>query len=379
MPVQKTTSSVLAKVQNKLKAAMAAHANDETDYGFQRIPPGILNGVAQLTSVTFDVYKTGKNQNQPYCRMAGVVVEPKEIVVNGVVVPVVGLQTSQMFPLCDTVTSKNESVSFDQNAAKLLNAFRKVGVETAGATDIESLGRVAEEAGPYFRFATKPKKDQQTGQETGEAWEEWYGSKGLEDYTPPDADAVEDETEEAPARPTAKPSANGVVGHNKAKNDRFAKQYGATEKTLGKTAALALEEFDEFGDLDGLATRADDGDADAAGELETMAKAAGVPAEAVKDTANWGEVAELIRGAGAPAADEEEAVEEETADEPEEFVPVVGNVYMYRPVVKGKAGKPVEVEVTEIQFKTQTVTAKNLDDAKVVYPKVPWAALSDNG
>ncbi len=68
MPPVKGTSKLAAKYGAKLDQAVKAHAQDETDYGFIRLPPGIVNGIAQLTKCYFDEYKTGKNKGEMYFR-----------------------------------------------------------------------------------------------------------------------------------------------------------------------------------------------------------------------------------------------------------------------------------------------------------------------
>jgi hypothetical protein len=147
--------------------------------------------------------------------------------------------------------------------------------------------------------------------------------------------------------------------------------------------APAAEEqpFDEFGDLDALAERADAGvaadtpDDDAEQALTDAATRAGLDESVVTNAPSWADLVEMIRG-GVPAA-----TEGRPADEPQgegEWQPVVGEVHLYAPVNPRtkQPGKAVECEVSAVDEASQTCQLLNLADGKTVYRKVPWAALT---
>jgi hypothetical protein len=348
MPPQVKKSGLMAKYGANLDKVVKAHGADETTYGIQPLPPGINNGVAQLVECKFDVYKTGKNQGEYYFRAAGVVVEPREVNHNGQRVVVVGQQTSVMIPVCNTTSQAGKVTTQEEYVERILNEMRKLGADTSGATgaDLEALAAALKEARPHFKFSTSLRKAMTPGQADG-VWENWHGTKGLEDYSPPDdSGAVVDETG---------PATGG----------------GGDEGGSGV-------EYSDQEDLDGLAKRADKGEDAAIDRLTELANAAGLTDEDISAEQNW--VAVVARmGDGAAASDGEPRAEPE-----EEWEPGKDEVYKYQ--LKGKDGqplkdarkkvvKPVEVEVTAVNKAKKTVDLKNLGDGKTTYKGVAWDDL----
>lgn len=367
-------------VANKLAKALAAHATDETTYGAElgALPPGINGGIARLADAKIGTYKEGKNKGEQFLYMAGVVIEPKgkiptlrKAFVDGKVQVmskqevVEGLRTSVMFPLCDTVTAAGKETSSDENVANALNEIRKLGGEecTAEVSDEESLEALLEtlkENKPYFRFSTSA-SDVSKDRPTERVWENWRGSKGLEDYSPETSDdAVEDDSDEEEG-----------------------------------------EEIDPDGDeLSDLAEKADADDGDAQKELEDRAKKAGISIKKVRAAESWEEVAKMISDAEEPEEEEEEEEEtdeeesedeeeetesdeeeeesdeeEEESDEEEEeedWEPKVTEVYNYKPP---KAKKAIEVEVKKVNKKAQTVDLLDSDTQKKWFKGVSWDDL----
>src|SRR5438876_953644 len=143
MPVQKTKSGLLAKLGTKIDAVAKRHAADATDYGRMGLPPGIIRGVARLIEAKFDIYKTGANMGEYYFRAAGVMVEPRSVMVGENEVPVAGSQTSIMIPCCDTktqagkVTTAQEHIT-GENGCKtnVMNEMRKLGFEFSSEPDL---------------------------------------------------------------------------------------------------------------------------------------------------------------------------------------------------------------------------------------------------
>lgn len=355
MPPVKGKSGLMAKYGANLDKAVQAHAADETDYGFMRLPPGINNGIAQLTVCKFDTYKTGDNTGEFYCQMRGVVIEPKSITKDGQVIPVAGRQTMLMEPVCNTQTRDKKVTTQEEHVVNILNEFRKLAGEefTRGATgaDLESLADQLQQAAPYFRFSTSQSGPTPQYPDP-KVWENWHGSKGLEEYTPPDdGEGMVDRTG---------PSNNGDSGG------------GAQAASTGGGSDFQVME---------LLEQANAGDEGAAEQLRQMALDTGVPEEDVNAAEDWQAVVDLI---AAKASAEDAGTEGAPA---EAWEPNKGDVYLYKPIdpktkkpvvdPRTKKAKGVEVEVTAVDKKTKTVTLKNIDDRKTVYAKVAWDALEE--
>lgn len=347
MAKQTVKSGLAAKLGKRLDEAVRKHADDPTDYGIVRLPGGITNGIAKLIECKFDQYKPGSNMKKAdgssavgeyYFRAAGVVVSPEDVTdKDGNAVRVAGLQTSIMIPMCDTKTQAGDVTTVDDYIERVLNELRKLGVDTTGATgdDLEPLAAAAKDAAPYFRFSTSKSKPTPQFPDP-RVWENWNGTKGLENYVPDEAPAVDDQTGAA----AAEPSANGTAG-----------------------------EYRDDQDVDSLAAVADDDNhpdqADAQDKLTKFALDAGHTQKAIDGTKKWSEVADLIKaGAGEAAADP--ADEGGGAWE-------AGNVCTYKvkdPKNPKKAGKPTKCQVTAVAADEKTVTLKNLEDRKTVYKAV---------
>jgi hypothetical protein len=332
MPAKKTKSGLLARLGDRLRKAHEEHKADETEYSnFGELPAGIEGGVAQLVDCKFDQYKSGDNEGETYFYAAGVVVQPIEH--DGVRVQ--GLRTSIMEPMCDTPTRSRPT--FEDHLKWIYNELRKLGVETTtlDVDDLETTVAALREAQPYFRFRTWKSQPsvEYPDPRTNHSW------AGVTEFTPTEGGAVEYKT---------KPSANGA----------------------------ATEPFDEFGDLDSLATKADEDDAEAQSSLREMAEKAGITEEQVDEAENWVAVVELIRAGGKEDAEPEEAAEE-TAEEVS-WEPVKEEVYHFRPIdpkSKKPVKKPVEVEIVSVDKKSKTVALKSLDDPKRTWKGVKWDAL----
>jgi hypothetical protein len=390
MPKQTQQSGLAAKYGNRLNQAIQAHADDETNEGVRRLPAGINNGIARLEECGFGKVEAGKqNAGEWYFRAMGVVVEPEFVDTPQGQIKVAGRQTSVIRMMCETKASDGSVTSQDDNIARVLNEMRLLGGDdyTAMATtaeDLEALAEALQEAHPYFRFSTsegKATKDPLTGKmRTPRVWENWHGTKGLEDYTPPEDAGTEDAT----PRGSTRPAANGKSPVAPATTPKGARQVAPTAPAGKKSAAKPApapepeEAADEFGDLDGLAELAEGGDGKAQAQLKDFAVAQGIDADTVDEQKSWAAVAELIKGGGAPEEQEEEQQEEEEQEEDDGVV--VGKVYNYFPMVKKgnkmvKAAKAVEVEVVSVNEAKETVTLKSLDNEKQKYMGVPFAHL----
>ena len=353
MPPTVKKSGLMAKYGANLDKAVKTHAGDETNFGFQRLPAGINNGIAKLVECTFGVVDQGKtNAGEYYFRAAGVVVEPK-LAPDGT--PVAGMQTSIMEMVCDTTSAAGAVTTQEEHVERILNEMRKLGADTSNATgaDLESLAAALKEAGPYFKFSTslgktqlengKPKVNPATGKPyEPRVFENWNGTRGLESWTPSDDDgAVVDQTGDA--------AAGG----------------GDTQ-------------YSDQDDLDSLAKRADGGEDAAIDRLTELAHNAGMDDDAIREAGEtWADVVAAMSGGMTGG-------EGETAAAEEEWEPKKEEVYKYQPVdAKGsplkdartkKAIKPVDVEVTAVNKAKRTVDVKSLTDKKPVRG-VAWDAL----
>lgn len=351
---------------SKIGQALKSHAQDETDHGmdFTNLPPGIVGGVAQLTEAKIGVYKKGNNEGEKFLRLAGTVVEPDEVnvvrkifqdgrVVNMPmeVVKTKGLQTSQMFALCDTTNGKGETTDADANVAKALNALRMLGGEefTAGLAESQDpeaeLGGLLEslvEAGPHFKFNTRGGTP--TAQYPNErTWEDWRGA--IADYVSDDDPDVQDATDD---------------------------DGGGSSEDEEESSEEAEAGEDDLDALAEAADRNDEGDEEcvaAQNRLTELATEAGIDGDA-KDKKGkpvyptWASLSEALK------PDEEEA-EEEDEEEEGPWKPTKGGTYECKlPWTK----KAVEVEVTLVNEKKRLVNVKRLDTGNTI-KDVSWDLL----
>lgn len=335
MPVQKAKSP-LAGLESQLKTAHEAHKADDTVFdSAARLPAGIENGIARLVDCKFDIYKTGDNKGKPFFRAAGVVVSPTDH--DGV--PIEGLQTSIMEPICSTPGKKRETVS--DHIAHVYNELRKLGVNTAELEfdDLEATVAALKESQPHFRFRTWKGKKATTGPYAGrepmvnEVW------NGLVDYdeSASNGDDVKDNSSEA-----------GNEDSDSTPSD--AESPDDTAEVMIRNLADAAAEDDE----------------ESMQKLSDMARDKGLDPESY-DT--WQECAEAILGASADSK-ESEGSDEGQDDEPK--IPAKGDSYRYKP--KGKT-KAIDVEVTAVNTKAETVTIKSMVDGKTLFKDVPFDKL----
>ena len=350
-------SSLLGKLSNTLRTAFDAHKNDETELGtFGDLPPGISNGIAQLVECKFDTYKTGDNEGKLFFYAAGVVIVPK--VHAGI--PIEGLRTSIMEPLCDTPSRKRDTAT--KHLAWILNELRKLGVDTS-AMDIDDLETTVEalkEAQPYFRFDTwigKPSKEY-PDPKTNHRW------NGCVDYTPEDGEEVEDNTD-----------IEEEEQEEEQEEEKPAKKVAKKEEAKpAKKVKKPEPEFDDQGDIDTLLKRANKGDEDAQNRLSELAIAKGYSEEEVEQADSWAVVKEMAVTPKEEESEEEETDEEDNSEE-EGNDPNEGEVWNYIPAGQKK---PVECEVVEVNSKKKTVKLKNLTNPKTVYKDIPFSKLTSN-
>ena len=273
MAAKTMVSALGKKLGANLAKAVDAHKNDETKVSAGGDLPEVELGVAQLVECKIGIYKEGDNKGEFFCYMAGTVVSPKKVqLADGSWASIEGLRTQfGPEPLCDTKTAKGEIRDLDSHIAKVLNEFRKLGINTAdiGADDIEATCAALKEAMPYFKFRTwkgKPSKEYPNPRIN----HDW---RGLTDYTPDGDDGVQDNS-----------ASNGQV-HDDSSGD---------DQTDQATSDVPFGD-----DLDDLVAEAgsDDVNTQAAAHeaLTTRAIAAGYDQTAIDGSESWEQVAEWIR------------------------------------------------------------------------------------
>jgi hypothetical protein len=399
----KKAGSLLSKVANVLREAHDAHKDDETVLGGGgSLPNGIENGVAQLVDIYFKEYEKGDMKGEIFFYAAGIVKAPSHQ--DGI--PIVGLRTSIMEPLCDTPGRSRKTV--EDHWAWILNELRKLGLDTSEIEfdTVEDAVAALKEAGPHFRFRTWQ------GEPTAEypnprVNEQW---RGVCDFEAEFDDGVEDATEEVeeeakPAPKASKTAPSATKPAPKASTPPAAAS--AAKKGLGKKAI----DYASM-DTDALAKLADNEDEKAQERLTELAQEAGIdPTDAAYE--NWTMVAEALNNAGDESEDpaalaeladggDSDAVDKlqaladaanidttsyeswsavaealssgeatEEYQDAEEFAPSVKEIYFYKPP---KAKKAVECEVTAVFASKETANLKDLDKG-TSYKSVPWAEL----
>lgn len=348
MPAKTVKSSVLAKVAARAKKVHAETRNKPPEMNnFGQLPPGINNGIAQLTHCKFGEYESGDNKGQPYFMAMGRVVEPTQALEyqNGKptqrMVRVEGRYTKiGPMPLCDTKTA-----DFDTNWRRMTDEMKKLGADLSDveADALESVATALLEAAPYFRFRTSQGKATPQYPEP-RTFENWDGI--VEDYVEVSSNGEHTQDDTAPAAEATEPE----------------------ESQSG-------DSFTEFGDVASLLEKANEGDEASQQSLMDMAKQAGISDDDIQNAPDWQTLVDMISGAGDAGAVQEE---EEAAEEEKDWIPEVGDVYYYKPIdpktkKPGKVAK--ECEVKTINNKARTFDLVPLDNKKLTYPKVSWDAI----
>ena len=331
--------SINSKLGKKLETAVKKHRSTPVENkGQVELPHGIEGGIAKLVDCKFGIYKSGKMEGEFYFLARGIVVSPK--LHEGM--PVEGLSTMIMEPVCDTPTYSRKTI--DDHVKWVLNELKKLGADTAeiSAEELETLVGVLKDSQPYFRFRTW----------RGEATEafpnprtqhQWQGH--IPNYSPEVVDDVQEEDdEEAPeafeteSDPTPAPAKKT--------------QQGGTQSTTEPDLSLVME----------LAELADADDEDAAEQLTELADQLGMSDEEKEEFDTWTEMAEEMLNRGNTQE------EEETPEKPEIQK---GDIVSYVPP---GWDEPEEMEVKTVNVKRQLVTLESLADGEV-YKGVAIAAL----
>lgn len=136
-----------------LEQAFNEHAGDQTTYGNPQLPKGIERGIARLKEVKLGVYETGEHKGKLYFMGQGIVKSPE--VFKGV--SIAGLHTKiGPEPICDTPKSGGKYKTVSEHFGRVLNWLRGLGAETKGKTlkDLPAIFAVLNKTKPHFYFRT---------------------------------------------------------------------------------------------------------------------------------------------------------------------------------------------------------------------------------
>lgn len=390
MAATQQSGGLFRKYGARLDAAVKQHAMaDPKTQGFPSVPAPIKDGTAELSSIGFYQYENDTEAKKAdgssaageyFFRAVGIIRDPEFIVKDGKQVRCEGIQTSQMIPVMDTKNSKGVVTSLEANIERIEGHLKLLGAAkeelAQGAVALEGIAQAMNDSGAngtpiYFKLETSE------GKATPEypnprVWENWYGVRERQGWEPaskgatPGVNVDKSKPVSPPPAPAKSPAAQQV-----------AKQ--PPKPPAAKPAAAPAPEPEPEGELPDdvreLAALCEAGNDAAVQKLQEIALAAGVSEADFAATGNYGEAADLIEAAQSGGG---EVAEEPASDEPEPFFPAKGEIYEYHPI-DAKTKKPVktavEVEVTVVDKKTETVTIKR-SDTKAVIKGVKFGELS---
>lgn len=359
-------------VKGLLNAAKS-HASEKTTVTeFTDPPPGIKNGIAKLIVGKVGEYSSGKYKGNPFLRLAGTIVSPDSVTVqhkewdgdqivytDPITHSCKGLQTSVMFPLCET------KKSIDDNVDAAFAMLRSLGgedctesIEEASSEEevieaIQSLLDILVKEGIFFRFSTS-EADPNEEYPNPTVWQNW----GLAtSYSPEESQDVEEDEED------------------EGDDDGEEQEDETEEEEESEEEPEEKKETSTGDDLDALAEAADesgDEDSDEAVRLKELALEAGVEEDDVDEAPSWSAVAGLIKKAQKKGNQEDEEESEDEEEENETIKPEKEDVYGFRP--EGKK-KDIAVEVTAVFKGKETCNVK--DEKGKTYRGVPWTKLKE--
>ena len=276
-------SGLAARLGEVGRKAFDEHKSDELVLsGGGDCPPGIDNGVAQLVDIKFGEYETGDMKGKLYCYFAGIVIAPKTVTVDGDKLPCAGLRISNIEPICDTPTRTRKTIS--DHMGWIQNEMRKLGLTTTDLKweQFEASAAALVQAAPFFAFRSW--KSEPTSQFPNPRVNYTFG-KEIQDYQSdidPDAGIVESAAELTKTEPKKTATTTAAAKTT-------------TAPAKGKKASEPTADVPFGDDLDMTADKADGGDEDAKIWLTKKARELGYKDEEVENTADWQEVATLIR------------------------------------------------------------------------------------
>lgn len=389
MAMQEQNSSFAKNLGGRVAAANAEHAGKPIDTGMRRLPAGIRNGIAKLSTMYTKAYEDDKNgpgtKGQTFFRASAIVVAPEEH--NGE--KVAGQVTTMVIPLCDMpAKGQRKAVSFSENWFEFQNVFKLLGVAPCPETPATDPTGARTEA--YFFAAIKMLCDPER-QKTNPT----YISFSTRGWTPP-PNALQPKPEEMVfetwhGKAEAPPPPNPAVGvvDNLPPNTPPAQRPATPQAKV--QAAPAAPEFNEFtpptgntipqdaDELVDLVSRlleaamndpigATEEGAEAGIQLQNLAVAAGWTQEQTEAASDWSVVADMALN----NPDTQTTAPVDFSKSAKRLVSV-GSKWLYAKrdkdgvKLKDKNNKefaPQEVEVTDIAADGRTCNVKTTKDGK---------------
>ena len=359
MAVVKQQSPLAKKYGASLASGVQKGKEAPVDYGNRKLPPGIANGVAQLTECGFEQFKTGSNMKVAgggsavghyYFSAVGVVVSPTSVLIPDVgQVKVAGLQTRILIPLCPTEKNTKEgkvTVTTEEHVQEIINMMKMLGgpefADEATEENMESLAAQLQEEAPHFSFSTSGGKVTKE-YPNPKTFENWHG-------------AIE----------YAAPEANGqTLDHT-----------GGGEESAAPSAAPASDlDSKTLTELAEMAEDTNNPDCEEAQlKLRTLATEANISDEDWDSATSWQGIADML----------ETAMSETAA--PTKWKPTKGMLCKVslldpetgKPAINPRTKKPmpaVVAEVTSVNALKETANLRNNNDKKTLYKDVLWSDL----
>lgn len=380
MPVQTQMSSFAKKHGQRVAQANEEYKDKPVDTGNQRLPAGIKNGVAKLSSLYVSEYKDGDKKGKLFFRASAITMTPESV--NGQ--KVAGTPTTQMFTL-DDVPAKGDrkAHTFEEGYGDMQNLLRLLGVPPCPETkQTDPTGQKAEaywiaamrsltspQRGPvYISYSTRgwtpPNKPGQAPS-TEMVFEEWHGLTDLNQPHDPAAGVVESQPDTHSMPPH---SGNGSLPPP-------AVTTAPTGPTYPSATPPDMDPADEIAALVEVAMAdpdctTEEGTA-ATSRLEQLAWQAGWSKEQTKNADDWAQVGDM-------AVNPPEVTAPPSGVNPDRIViptPTVGGRFMFAKrtkdgaKLKNAAGvefPPQEVEVLTVDAAAKTCTLKTIRDGKTV-------------
>ena len=384
MPVvQQQMSSFASKMGGKVAQANVEHKDKPIDTGNQRLPAGIRNGVAKLSSMYTKEYADDSNgpgtKGQTFFRASAIVVSPLEV--NGQ--KCAGGVTSVIIPLCDMpAKGQRKAKPFSDNWYEFQNLFKLLGITPPNETlqtdptgqrteayYFAAMKTLVDPARPpvYISFSTRgwtPPKSAAQPNPTEMVFEEWHGLTEYNEQHDP-AVVVQDNTSAPPSSP---PSPSQTF-------NEFTPP--ASEAAVGTVEAFVHDLADEVAALVEVAMNDPEGATEegsaASAQLEKLAWAAGWTTEQTAKAANWEAVGDMALNP--PDKAPPTTTMQGTIPEPSRNGVAVGSKYKFAKRTKdgsklknnkGEEFPPQEVEVVTVDPASQTCTLKSVKDGKDV-------------
>jgi len=384
MPMQSAKSGLASILNDAAKKVFEANkAKVEVPQDFGELPIGV-SGIARLVRCGFKRVdqvkpgdKSGAKVGDYWFNAMGVVVEPTWFTDDtGNRHRVAGKQTRIIEAVFDT-PKKSEAGRSTQAEhldwiMKQLKYLLGGTLESFTVNDLESVCEILTKQKPYFAFSiTSGKPSPQYPKPRG--FHNWQGR--VDDFNPNNVPAQSSSSGNTKpmvndTTTAGKPSTNGTHAVNTSQPANDVVRRNTVMPPTPSQEESTDHPFDEFGDMDSLATKANKGDEAAMAQLTEFAKNAGVPEEDVENAKNWNEVVMLIKdqqtdGAAVDSGEGDEGGESQEEVDP---TPKLDTVYKYW---DKKKKKTVDVLCIKVNVNKSICSLKN-QSTNEIYPNVPF-------